>query len=738
MVQRIGQAMADLVHTVGFGNESLKARLKSTNPIESYSALKDILNERDMLAFDLGFEGHFKELKEALDSKIADETKILQQIHQDIQNQPSSLKGKEVLRLRSLSLQESPFRSCLGADCASKGYFEKALDPNFLYFTLTDSQHRSFGHVTVVLGEAKNNQGLKIKVGFVDKIQGVSLEKLKPMLEGIRLTLKEEGYTLALPKKVGDPNTGLANDQLIGSYVEFEIGPKLKKSLKNFKPHKHKYQDLFSKKGYSRSEDNLPLLVFEGIKIQGVEIKAGPVHRPQIASPSLSVRSLYEPILSLKESTKEADQLKFLSHLLNIHGVRELDISDKYVRDHLHFVLNNKDFSFKIRKQAFYTLLEFSLKQDPGFLFKKSFEQTDPIDFFNKLTAVFSAKEKQIIIGEMSNWKNTTDYRKEVSIGLSTMAIESKRDLLQILDSPEGSILNKGYILWFVIKGYSSTPNFNYLYKMNIVKTLLDRGADVNYQDTDSSTALMWASKAGLKEITSLLLKAGADINVRSNKGDTALIFASHGGHKEIVPLLLKAGADINIRNNEGDTALYEASYLGYKEIVPLLLEAKADLNIKYSRGKTALIWASLRGHKEVVSLLLKAKADVNVRDNEGDTALIGASLGGYKEIVSLLLKAGADVNVRDNRGNTALIWASRNGYKEIVPLLLKAGADINIRNNEGHTALMMTSMFVYEGGKEVASQLLKARAETKGIKNKIAIIWDKIILARDFVKDQF
>ena len=72
----------------------------------------------------------------------------------------------------------------------------------------------------------------------------------------------------------------------------------------------------------------------------------------------------------------------------------------------------------------------------------------------------------------------------------------------------------------------------------------------------------------------------------------------------------------------------------------------------------------------------------------------------------------------------------------------LKAGADITIRNNSGYTALMLTSIFVYEGGEEVASQLLKARAETKGIKNKIrnkiAIIWDKIILARDFVKDQF
>ena len=592
VVQRIGQAMADLVHTVGFGNEGLKARLKSIDPAQSYSALRDILNERDRLAFDLGFEGHFKELKEALDSKIADETKILQQIHQDIQNQPATITEKQVLRLRPLSIQESPFRSCLGGDCASTSYFEKALDPNFLYFTLTDSQHRSFGHVTVVLGEAKNNQGLKIKVGFVDKIQGVSLERLNAMLEGIRLSLEEQHYVLTIPKEMGGVN-GLANEHLIRHYVQQDILPHLKHQFKSFNPHKNKYNFY---RGLSRAEHNLMLYQFESMNLEGVYIQAGKVHQPQLASLDLTVRTLYEPILKLEKSTKEADQSKFLSHLLNIHGVRELGISNQYVRDHLHFVLNNKDFSFKIRKQVFYTLLEFFYKQSLDFLIKNL--ETDSIGFFNKITASFSTKEQQIIIGEMSNWKNTTDYRKNIISFISMnrwKMIKSVSDLKQELESFYGTLLDKNEILvQAVTKG--SVPQIRYL---------LERGADPN-TISDGYTVLRWALMADHIEIAKMLLDRGANPNIRNNVDNkTALMWASRDGHTEIAKMLLDREADPNIKDIEGFSPLIVAAINGHTEIVKMLLERGADPHTKDSMySKTALMWAVENGHTETVKIL--------------------------------------------------------------------------------------------------------------------------------------
>ena len=159
------------------------------------------------MAFELGFTGHFAELKAHFKAKIPDKTKYLTQITEEIQNQPdTAVRGTEVLRLRPLSIQESPFRSCLSGDCATNTYFETALDPNFLYFTLTNSRHESSGHVTLVLGEAQSPKGLTVKTAFVDKIQNIEPQKLNAVLQGIYLSLKEQGYVLALPKDVGDLN----------------------------------------------------------------------------------------------------------------------------------------------------------------------------------------------------------------------------------------------------------------------------------------------------------------------------------------------------------------------------------------------------------------------------------------------------------------------------------------------------------------------------------------------------
>ena len=783
IVQRISQAMANLVHIVGFGNESNKALLKSPDPRQSYEALRNILNERDQVAFELGFEGHFKELKTALDSKIPDESKILQQIHQDIQNQPHSIKGKEVLRLRALSLQESPFRGCFGGDCATRTYFRKALDPNFLYFTLTDSQHRSSGHVTLVLGEAKTQGGQKVKTAFVDKIQGVSPDRLKAMLEGMSLSLSDKGYVLAFPKEVGDLHTGLSNEMLISSYVEFKILPHLSKKLKGFRPHKHEYEDLFKEEGYSRANAKFTLLVFEP-KTKGATFKdaslskqdgqnematqdeytiqPGPFPKPKIASSALSVRSLYEPILILKDSKNEEEQLQFLHHLIVMRQIKELDISDKSVKDHLDFVLNNKDFSFKVRKQALYTLFKLH------FLFE-----------LNKIIALFSKQEQQVLAGEMSNWTNTVDWRnifiKRHFIPIITQSLiinlwkdknpetsytDNIRKLNQVLVSPWGKFVDKETLLISAL---------NTDYHIKEIRVLLNTGANPNAKNSRKQTALMQASEMGFAEIVSLLLTAGADVHVTDDYGDTALMQASKRGHAEIISLLVNAGANVNAIGYLQKTALMRASEIGHAKVVSLLLEAGANVNAINIQGETALIIASEMGHAKVVSLLLEAGANVNAKHRDRDMdmdmgksslntklepllfvlnrqkvlggpisgffsgiiyklintfiigrqpALMQASKRGHAEVVSLLLKAGANPNAKNSRKQTALIIASKRGHAEAVSLLVNAGANVNAIGYLQKTALMEASEI---GHAEVVSLLLKAGADVN-VTDKIGI----------------
>jgi ankyrin repeat protein len=82
----------------------------------------------------------------------------------------------------------------------------------------------------------------------------------------------------------------------------------------------------------------------------------------------------------------------------------------------------------------------------------------------------------------------------------------------------------------------------------NEVKRLLEKGVDVNAQDKEGATALMYASKAGSTDVVNLLIDAGADVNAQAAGGYTALMIASNNGHVEVIELLIKKGADVNAK----------------------------------------------------------------------------------------------------------------------------------------------------------------------------------------------
>ncbi len=706
-IQRISQAMVDLIYTSGFGNKVWMEALKDANPQENLNALRNILIERDNIAFELGFMGHFAELVESLKAKVPNDVELLSKITEDVRSQPHTIEGTEVLRLRRLSLQESPFRSCMGGDCATDTYFERALDPNFLYFTLTDSRNRSSGHITVVLGESFNHESQRVKTAFVDKIQNMDIQRLKALLEGVRLSMQEQGYVLALPKVIGGEN-GLSNEYLINNYVESSVLPELQRSLIGFNPHDHGLS--FESAGYSRAYSNLELLEFEGAtRLELVKIRPGDFPTQRFASSGLNVRSLYQRISSFKESNKDAKQLEFLSNFLILSDV--FSFSTSFSREHLYFVMRSKHFSFQVRKRAFYTLIELEPRlqeEEKGQTVLKRWN----FSFFKRVISneeglFFSESERQALLGEMSNWKNTTDYRKEFIRRFSdSELVDSVYELSQALDgSFWGRVLDKNYMLQqslqnsitlqkpenkLYVEILEQNDGFNKEIYRDIMLLLLEKGADPNVRDADGETALMLAIRAGSTELVRLLLDNGADLNTRDNhRGNTALILAVRAGSTEVMRLLLEKGVDPNIRNNREETALMGAVEERSTEVTRLLLDNGADPNLRNNTGETALILAVRAGSTEVTRLLLDNGADPNIRDADGNTALIVVVRKKNTEIMQLLLDNGADPNVHNNGGKTALMVAVQAKSTKKIQLLLDKGADPNIRDADGETALM-------------------------------------------------
>jgi hypothetical protein len=166
------------------------------------------------------------------------------------------------------------------------------------------------------------------------------------------------------------------------------------------------------------------------------------------------------------------------------------------------------------------------------------------------------------------------------------------------------------------------------------------------------------------------LIGRGADVNAQNNNGWTALIWAARYNNILAIRALLAAGADLSIQTNIGNTALMVAAYNNNTEAIGALLAASADVSTQNNFGDMALMVAANRGNAFAISALLAAGADVNAQNNDGETALIVAAIHDNIHAIQALLAGGADINAKNNTGDTALSIAERYGYTEIADLL--------------------------------------------------------------------
>ena len=92
------------------------------------------------------------------------------------------------------------------------------------------------------------------------------------------------------------------------------------------------------------------------------------------------------------------------------------------------------------------------------------------------------------------------------------------------------------------------------------LKLAIELGVEKNFQDDDGFTGLMYAANHGHLDVLKYLIDNGADINSQDSEfGTFPLKRAVEGGHIDCVQYLIAAGADINLRDKANHTALFAA-----------------------------------------------------------------------------------------------------------------------------------------------------------------------------------
>jgi cytohesin len=235
--------------------------------------------------------------------------------------------------------------------------------------------------------------------------------------------------------------------------------------------------------------------------------------------------------------------------------------------------------------------------------------------------------------------------------------------------------------------------------RMEIVRWLLDQGADVNAKNQHGRSALGVALTENHVELIKLLAENGADLETRDRSGSTALGKMAWEGNRDLVTFLLAQGADPNamdggrgtdFRGNTltlkfvplGGPPLSSALRKGFLDIAKQLVEAGADVNL-YTDGWTMLHQETLWGRAESVKFLLEHGANPTLPLKgagayaDGCQPLIFAAIDGNAEIVNLLLEHGADpgatYTIRGHVDQNALYFAELEGHEEAARILKAA-----------------------------------------------------------------
>ena len=127
-----------------------------------------------------------------------------------------------------------------------------------------------------------------------------------------------------------------------------------------------------------------------------------------------------------------------------------------------------------------------------------------------------------------------------------------------------------------------------------IVKFLVEKGADINLEDGYGYTPLIIAMKYRNLTLAKDIIDLKPDLNaICSATGDTPLTYLVREVWfgTDVCYYLIKNGADINKKNKDGDTPLIVAveNVVGSYGMLGVLINMGADYNIKNKEGQTAM-----------------------------------------------------------------------------------------------------------------------------------------------------
>ncbi|MCB1178606.1 MAG: ankyrin repeat domain-containing protein [Leptospiraceae bacterium] len=228
--------------------------------------------------------------------------------------------------------------------------------------------------------------------------------------------------------------------------------------------------------------------------------------------------------------------------------------------------------------------------------------------------------------------------------------------------------------------------------KVQIIKYLIENGANTKLKDEEERTALSYSlSDTSNFESYKALVDFDKKIIIQNNY-EFLFETIEYGNFKIFNDLLSLIPEIEEIKNNEKQNILIFAAKMNVDiQIFNELLKKNFDFDEKDNEGYTALHFASANGNLIHFNSLLKKKVNINSKTNENDTPLtlaLNADIDDSFKIAETLLNLTTENDLKGNLGENLLHIACQNGQLEIVKKLIAKKVDVNAKNHYSQPAI--------------------------------------------------
>ncbi|XP_053383962.1 uncharacterized protein LOC123536322 isoform X2 [Mercenaria mercenaria] len=284
-----------------------------------------------------------------------------------------------------------------------------------------------------------------------------------------------------------------------------------------------------------------------------------------------------------------------------------------------------------------------------------------------------------------------------------------------------------------VINGSTLLHTAAYYGHIPAIKELLSLRVDVNIRDYKGATPL---HRAKNPEIMEILLEAGAHVNAEDSESNTPLHVKCYGetgkpSDIECIQMLLNKNVSLTIRNSRGLMPIHCCVMQGRIDVMQMLINhdktnaMAAALSKESDKKPPSLMHLSLANdfpecaewllangfefkekeqdilmrrilteqiklekRAEAIKFLLDNGAEPSPKYPGGNSALhYAASLSGTSDVLELLVAYRAEIDAINEDGCSPLFFATQSNNKFAACVLIEQGANVRQKNTQGLTA---------------------------------------------------